>query len=98
MPAKIIWAPNSLNDLREIVTFIAADNPPAALRMGDRIFDAADRLADFPNLGHPLRDKHRPNHRELVVADYRMIYRFDETANALIILRVWHGARGDPQF
>ena len=45
MPAKVIRAPCALSDLEAIVTDIAADNPPAAVRVGESILAIGDRLA-----------------------------------------------------
>jgi plasmid stabilization system protein ParE len=36
---KIVWTLRSREDLRDIATFIAKDNPPAALKLGEMIFD-----------------------------------------------------------
>jgi plasmid stabilization system protein ParE len=35
---KIVWTLRSRQDLRNIASFIAKDNPPAALKFGDLIF------------------------------------------------------------
>lgn len=94
MGAKVIWSPNSLSDVHEIVSFIASDNVPAAIRVGQQLLEAIDRLTVFPKLGRPLRDVGRPHLREVVVDNYRVIHRFDEKSNVVTIVRVWHGARG----
>ena len=61
MAAKVIWSPNSLSDVHEIVSFIASDNVPAAIRVGQQLLEAINRLAVFPKLGRPLREAGRPH-------------------------------------
>jgi len=42
-------------DLFDILDYIADDNPAAALRIGEEIYEACSRLAERPGIGH-LRD------------------------------------------
>lgn len=92
MAAKVIWAPDSLTDIREI----ASDNVSAAMHLGARLIDAAERLREFPQLGPVLCSVRRSDLRELIVTDYRITYRFDASSQIVTILRVWRGARGNP--
>jgi plasmid stabilization system protein ParE len=48
---KIIFAPQALEELEQIVRFIAQDDPQAAIRFGDYLVDRADSLTNFPELG-----------------------------------------------
>ena len=96
MPAKVIWAPSSLTDVGDIVAYIAADNISAALRVGQEIVDAVDRLSPFPQLGRVMREETKPDLREFTVGNYRIIYRFIDSNQTVIVLRIWHGARGRP--
>lgn len=76
-------------DLIEAITFIAADNPEAAMRLRDRLLEQADRLLKFPELGRPLPR----GIRALVVSQtpFRLIYHTGP--ESLTVLRIWHGAR-----
>ena len=56
MDFKIVWTLRSREDLRDIATFIAKDNPPAALKLGDLIFARVDTLEKFPELGRWCRN------------------------------------------
>ena len=51
MDFKIVWTLRSREDLRDIATFIAKDNPQAALKLGELIFARVDTLEKFPELG-----------------------------------------------
>jgi plasmid stabilization system protein ParE len=93
---QIIWTLRSREDLRSIATFIARDNPPAALKLGEQIFARVDTLAQFPELGRIVPERGEPHIREIVVKPYRIIYRLKKSENQIEILRVWHGARGEP--
>ena len=42
-------------------------------------------------------ERNRPNLREIVVKNYRVVYRVRHKDKLLEILRVWHGARGEPE-
>jgi toxin ParE1/3/4 len=94
---KIVWTLRSREDLRDIATFIAKDNPAAALKLGDLIFARVDTLEKFPELGRVVPERNQPNLREIVVKNYRIVYRLRQKEKVLEILRVWHGARGEPE-
>jgi plasmid stabilization system protein ParE len=94
---KIVWTLRARQDLREIATFIAAESPSAALRLGDQIFTRVKSLEQFPELGRVVPNYFRSTLREIVVKPYRIIYRFRPKEKAVEILRVWHGARGEPE-
>ena len=97
MDFKIVWTLRSREDLRDIATFIASDNPPAALKLGGLIFARVDTLEKFPELGRVVPERNQPNIREIVVKNYRIVYRVHQKEKFLEILRVWHGARGEPE-
>jgi toxin ParE1/3/4 len=94
---KIVWTLRSREDLRDIATFIAKDNPAAALKLGDLIFTRVDTLEKFPELGRVVPERNQSNIREIVVKNYRIVYRLRQKEMILEILRVWHGARGEPE-
>jgi len=39
-------------DIEDIVTYIGQDNPIAALKLLDAFYEAMDRLAEHPKIGH----------------------------------------------
>jgi plasmid stabilization system protein ParE len=85
MGFKIIFSPQSLERLGEIVRYIAQDNPAAALRFGMKMLDHAQLLSDFPELG-----------RRLLVKPYFIYYRVQQEAHTVKVLDFWHGARQEP--
>ncbi len=58
----ISWTEPASADFLGIVEWIEERNPTAAIRVGRRILDAAELLADHPSLGKPGRS---PDTREL---------------------------------
>ena len=51
MDYQVILSPLALEDLEEIVRYIAADDPAAAERLGTRLFDQAETLCRLPHRG-----------------------------------------------
>jgi plasmid stabilization system protein ParE len=51
MAFKIIWSRQARDDLRDIMSFIAANNRPIAESFGFRLMAKVDVLEDFPELG-----------------------------------------------
>ncbi len=89
---KVIWTPEAVQDLADIVDYIATDNPRAAAEMDERLGMSAARLADHPKMGRPGKI---PGTRELVPHEsYRMVYEIDD--DAVWILAVVHTARRWP--
>ncbi len=52
---RVIFARSARRDLVGVIDHIALDNPVAAARVFRAIIQATERLAEFPNLGHPGR-------------------------------------------
>jgi len=51
MGFRVILTPQSLDDLRDIVGFIAHDNPERARTFGNELIDRALSVAPFPEIG-----------------------------------------------
>jgi len=69
------------------VEYIAADNPAAATRTAQRIWNAAQLLATQPGLGRPGR---LAGTRELLISGLPYILPYVERDNSVVILRVLH--------
>jgi toxin ParE1/3/4 len=85
---KLRWTRPALADLVEAQNYIARDNPAAAEAVAQRVWDAAKRLCDNPEIG---RQGHVQGTREWPVSQtpYLIVYRVKN--DAVEILRVWHG-------
>lgn len=96
MAFKLIWSPSARLDLKDISEFIAEDNPPAAKRFVERLFQVVERLAEFPESGRMVPDFGDPNLREVIRNPCRIIHRIDREKRTVEIVRVWHSARDVP--
>ena len=74
MGFKVILTPQALDDLKEIVTFIASDNPDRARTFGNELIDRALGVATFPELGRVVPEIGEPSVRETIHGAYRIIY------------------------
>jgi toxin ParE1/3/4 len=88
---RIRWTESAQVDLRAIHAFIARDSSVYARRTIDRLRKAVNRLSRFPGSGARVHEKDLPELREILVGNYRIIYRFDESR--VVILTVVHAAR-----
>ena len=95
MGCKVIFSPQALADLESAVRFIAADNPEAAVRVGNALIDRVAILEHFPLIGSPYPK--RPGVRKLVSRPYMIYYRPRLENGCVDILRYWHGARSEPE-
>lgn len=96
MAGKIIWSDDAIADLSAIVRHIAADNPSAALRTGQAILGSTRLLGEFPLAGRVLPEEGKESVREVIHAPYRVIYELSGD-DVIVVLRVWHAARGKPE-
>ena len=80
-------------DLTEIISFIAVDNPVAANAIADKIEKNIKLLSGNPMLGRIPRDEDIKNlgYRYMIVQNYIVFYTIEE--KTIIIHRIFHGAR-----
>jgi len=97
MAYKLIWSPASLDDLSDIVSFIARDSRDRAEAFGYRLITATDKLQDFPEVGRLVPEYEVPTIREIIVRSYRIVYRVNHDRKLVEIARVWRATRGTPQ-
>ena len=90
---RVEWLPEAVRAFESQLSWIASRNPRAAIDMGDSIETAVSRLADFPKSARPGRVR---GTRELVVTGtpFVVVYRIE--SDAVLILRVLHGAQRWP--
>jgi plasmid stabilization system protein ParE len=90
-----VLSPDALQDLQEIWDYIANDNAHAADEVLDDLFNAFESLVLWPRQGHSRSDLTHGNVRFWPVDSYLVVYR--ETATALQIVAILHGARDIPK-
>jgi len=86
----------ALDDLEEIVLYIAQDSRAAALRMHDKIIEKSNDLKIFPKRGRLVPDKKMAatGYRMLGIKPYIAFYRIVD--RNVFIYRVLHGATNYP--
>lgn len=88
----INWTEPALDDLEGIQTYIAKDSAYYARQFIERLFEAAKKLEDFPEIGrHVPEAEERNDIRELIFQGYRIIYLAQ--ANTVSVITVIHGSR-----
>jgi len=89
--AEIRWTAEAAAWLEDIYKFIAKDNPEAATNVVRGIYEKAQMLRDYPEIGHIYRSEPEGHIRILLYGHYRITYliRDDDTIE---ILGVFHGA------
>ena len=91
MDYKVILSPLALEDLGQIVRYVASHDPQAAEHLDTSLLDHAETLRDLPHRGGSVRS--RPGVRKLPLWPYLIFYRVNEQSRSVEILRFWHGAR-----
>ncbi len=67
------WADRALQDLEDVLDYINWDNPGAARRLHDRVFEKTDKLRDFPEMG-PISIEADEPFREILAKPLRILY------------------------
>ena len=89
--AEVIWAEPALNDLDAIADYIALDNPEAARRLVQKIFEHVEHLASHPKLGSKPDELKGWRYRQIVEPQCRVFYR--EDSGRVLILHVMRAER-----
>lgn len=97
MACRIVWSQQAVEDLRQIVQFIALDDAVAAATLAGRILNHIERAAELPLSNRGVPERAEESIREIILRPYRIIYHADNRRDAIHILRIWHAARGEPR-
>jgi toxin ParE1/3/4 len=89
--ATINWTDESLHWLDEIYEYIAKDNPRAAYRTIDGIYERVQVLQTFPEIGHIHENPYNRNIRILLYGHYRIAYLI-KPDSVINILGIFHGS------
>ena len=90
--AKIRWTSEAETWLHDIHDYIATDNPSAAAKVVEGIYDKAQTLRQFPEIGHIHRTEAEGEIRILLYGHYRIAYLHRKEEDVIDILGVFHGA------
>ena len=84
--AQIVWTAEAQRWLEDIFGYIAGDNPVAAAETVQGIYDRAQVLEDFPEIGQRYFASER-NVRILLYGHFRIVYLLKPGGNGLLQLR-----------
>jgi toxin ParE1/3/4 len=88
---KLGWSQRAQNDLVEIASFIARDDPAAARAWVKRLRKRAQLAVTMPYGGRVVPEQSDDDIREVFVRSYRIIYRIQ--GRQTIVLTVLEGHR-----
>lgn len=88
--ARLSWTREAETWLRDIFAYIAQDNPEAAARVVDGIYERVQMLSEFPHVGHRYQGIADREVRILLYGHYRIAYLI-KSENDIDILGVFHG-------
>lgn len=89
--SRILWTPRASDDLASIHKYISQDSPAGAQTVVVRLFTAIEQLEAFPQSGRIVPEFGRPDLRELIRGQYRIVYRV--VATDVQLIRIHHSAR-----
>ena len=90
---RIRWTTTAADDLASIVEYIWKDNPEAAQRVAEVVFESIATLGKFPNRGRIGRVE---NTREIVFTPWPYIAVYEIIDDQVLVLRIRHGAQDWP--
>jgi toxin ParE1/3/4 len=90
--ARLRWTREAERWLHDIFDYIAQDNPAAAERVVQGIYEKAQRLIDYPEIGYRYRTEEEGEIRVLLYGHYRIAYLRRVHSDVIDVLGVFHGA------
>lgn len=91
---KVMYSPESVDDLQRVVEFVELENPFAARRIAIDLQEGVAKLKQFPKIGLPVLKAPEPEQiRDLYIGNYTV--RYFILAEAIYILRIWHNKENE---
>ena len=90
--AKIRWTSEAQIWLKDIHDYIAEDDPSAAVRVVQGIYEKAQTLRQFPDIGYVYRLEREGEIRILLYGHYRIAYLRRKEKDIIDVLGVFYGA------
>ena len=84
---KIIWSLLAIDRASEIAEYISSDNPTAANKWIDDIFENVLILQTSPKMGRKVPEINRKEIREIIWGNYRIIYRIEKFNISILTIR-----------
>ena len=97
MAFTLDWAPMARLDLWDLLSYISESDRHAAAEFGAGVFNAVERLKEFPESGRIVPEFEDATIREIIRKPCRIVYRVRHDQKLVEIVRIWHAARGIPE-
>jgi addiction module RelE/StbE family toxin len=88
---SIRWTEQAVQDLQQIRSYIERDSPRYGRLVSERLYESTERLGAFPRSGRVVPELNQKKVRELIVGEYRIVYRMEDAA--VVILTVFRSSR-----
>lgn len=82
---KVVWSPLALQKLGTIAEFISLDNPSAAEKWVNDVFNKTQLLSTMPEMGRMVPELSTNNHREIIFGHYQIIYSVNQEVRVLTV-------------
>ena len=79
---QVIWAKSAVQDIEEIIDYIAQDSPLTAKKLFTQIKERVETLASSPHRGRYIPELQKQGiliYRELIIPPWRVMYRVTES-------------------
>ncbi len=79
---QVIWAKSAVQDIEEIIDYIAQDSPLTARKLFTQIKERVETLASSPYRGRYVPELQKQGiliYRELIIPPWRVMYRVTES-------------------
>jgi addiction module RelE/StbE family toxin len=90
---EIEWTEQAENDLDIIMAYISKSSIQYANTFFENLTEIIEDLKIFPKIGRKVPESENPKDRELILQKYRIIYRFDEERELILVKMIIHGSR-----
>ena len=90
---QIEWSEEAEEDLDDILFYLSKSSSQYANSFFDRVHEAIEYIKQFPQIGRKIPESKNPSDRELIIQKYRLIYRFIEEDDKILIMMIIHGSR-----
>lgn len=82
---KVVWSPLALQKLGDVAEYISYDDPVAAEKWVNEVFDKTELLASMPEMGRMVPEMPNTNYREIIFGHYRIIYSLSHEIRVLTV-------------
>jgi plasmid stabilization system protein ParE len=90
MPFRVVWRPTALDQLAELVAYVAQRNPLAAVDLYDDLWHAPDSLTRDPVVIHKKSPYVKGQHEIVARPSYIVLYELDKEKMLAVVTAVYH--------